>query len=135
MNAFLAPLAVALGIILTTQIATNAALGKALANSYIPAVVNMAVGLVATALLTWTVTAEWPAREAIRSAPWYGWVGGLLGAAYLTGNILLAPKLGAASLVGLVVAGQLIFSVLLDHFGWIGSNNIRLVSGEFSAAV
>jgi transporter family-2 protein len=33
---------------------------------------------------------------------------------------LLAPRLGAGELIGLVVAGQLIFSVLLDHFGWIG---------------
>jgi transporter family-2 protein len=40
--------------------------------------------------------------------------------AYLTGNILLAPKLGAGALVALIVAGQLIFSVLLDHFGWFG---------------
>lgn len=34
--------------------------------------------------------------------------------------ILLAPRLGAGELIGLVVAGQLIFSVLLDHFGWVG---------------
>ena len=38
----------------------------------------------------------------------------------LTGNILLAPRLGAGALVALVVAGQLIFSVLLDNFGWFG---------------
>jgi transporter family-2 protein len=57
----------------------------------------------------------------IRAAPWYAWVGGgLMGTIYLTGTILLAPRIGAGELVGLVVAGQLIFSVLLDHFGWIG---------------
>ena len=121
MNWFLAPFAVVLGVVLTTQVATNTQLGKALGNPYVPATVNMALGLLATVILTWSVTSEWPTREMVRAAPWYGWfAGGLLGATYVTGNILLAPKLGAGALVGLIVAGQLLFSVMLDHFGWIG---------------
>jgi transporter family-2 protein len=60
-------------------------------------------------------------RGLVRCRPWYAWLaGGLMGVIYLTGTILLAPKLGAGALVGLIVAGQLIFSVLLDQFGWIG---------------
>ena len=121
MSYLLAPFALLLGVILTTQVATNTQLGKALDNNFIPASVNMAIGLIATGALTWAVTSEWPTREMVRAAPWYAWIaGGLLGTAYLTGNILLAPKLGAGALVGLVVVGQLLFSVLLDHFGWIG---------------
>lgn len=121
MSWFLAPIAVALGVVLTTQVATNTQLGKALGNFYIPATVNMAVGLIVTSALTWVVTSHWPSHDMMRAAPGYAWfAGGLLGATYLTGNILLAPKLGAGALVGLIVAGQLIFSVLLDHFGWIG---------------
>jgi len=116
-----APFAVLLGVVLTTQVATNAQLGKSLGNLYIPATVNMVIGFIATAILTWCLTSQWPSREMIRDAPWYAWfAGGVLGAVYLTGNILLAPKLGAGELVGLIIAGQLIFSVLLDHFGWIG---------------
>jgi transporter family-2 protein len=121
MNWLLAPLAVLLGAILTAQVATNTQLGKALGNLYIPATVNMAFGLAVTAVLTWALTTEWPSREMVRAAPWYTWpAGGVLGVVYLTGNILLAPKLGAGALVSLIVAGQLIFSVLLDHFGWLG---------------
>jgi transporter family-2 protein len=121
MSWLFAPFAVLLGVVLTTQVATNSLLGKALNNDYIPAAVNMAIGLIATVVLTWSLTSEWPSREMVRAAPWYVWfAGGLMGTIYLTGNILLAPRLGAGELVGLVVAGQLIFSVLLDHFGWIG---------------
>jgi bacterial/archaeal transporter family-2 protein len=117
----LAPFAVLLGVVLTTQVATNAQLGKALGNDYMPAAVNMVIGLIATAVLTWFLTPEWPSREVFRSAPWYTWfAGGLMGTIYLTGTILLAPKLGAGELIGLIIAGQLVFSVLLDHFGWIG---------------
>jgi bacterial/archaeal transporter family-2 protein len=116
-----APFAFLMGIVLTTQVATNTQLGKALDNSYIPAMVNMVIGLVATVILTWSMTTEWPSREMMREAPWYAWVaGGVLGVTYLTGNVLLAPKLGAGELVGLIIAGQLMFSVLLDHFGWLG---------------
>jgi transporter family-2 protein len=121
MNWLFVPFAALLGVVLTTQVATNAQLGKALANEYIPAAVNMGIGLIATAVLTWSLTSEWPSREMVRAAPWYAWfAGGIMGTIYLTGNILLAPRLGAGELIGLVVAGQLIFSVLLDHFGWIG---------------
>jgi bacterial/archaeal transporter family-2 protein len=81
----------------------------------------MVIGFFATAILTWSLTSEWPSREMIRAAPRYAWfAGGLMGVIYLTGTILLAPRLGAGALVGLIVAGQLMFSVLLDHFGWIG---------------
>jgi transporter family-2 protein len=121
MSWLLVPFAILLGAVLTSQVATNAQLGKALDNPYIPATVNMAFGLIVTVILTWALTSQWPSREMMREAPWYVWpAGGVLGVTYLTGNILLAPKLGAGALVALVVAGQLIFSVLLDHFGWLG---------------
>jgi transporter family-2 protein len=121
MGLLLAPFAVLLGVVLTVQVATNAQLGKALGNPYIPATVNMVIGFFATVVLAWSLTSEWPSRELLRAAPWYAWfTGGIMGVIYLTGTILLAPRLGAGALVGLVVAGQLMFSVLLDHFGWIG---------------
>ena len=34
--------------------------------------------------------------------------------------MLLARELGAATLTALVVTGQLLCSVVLDHFGWVG---------------
>ena len=50
--------------------------------------------------------------------PW--WLGGLFGAAYLAIAIVLLPRLGAATVVALVVAGQFTCSLLCDHFGWMG---------------
>jgi bacterial/archaeal transporter family-2 protein len=113
-------IALLLGVVLATQIGINKQLGEALNNFYIPAFVNMVVGVLATLVITYIATDEWPTRELVRNAPWYAWLGGILGAAYVTAAILLAPRLGAAALIGLVVAGQLVFSVLIDHLGWIG---------------
>ena len=98
-----------LGVVLTTQVATNTLLGKALGNPYIPATVNMVIGFFATVVPTLSLTSEWPSREMlwdralVRLVCW--WTNGR----HLSNwNNSLAPKLGAGALVGLVVAGQLI---------------------------
>ncbi|HEY9713634.1 MAG TPA: DMT family transporter, partial [Chroococcales cyanobacterium] len=65
-------------------------------------------------------------REAIvpvatlSSVPWWAWTGGLCGTVLLLASLLAAPKLGAGSLVACIVAGQVICSILLDHFGFVG---------------
>ena len=121
MNWLAAPAALLLGVVLTTQVATNKQLGQHLRNLYIPAVVNMVIGIVATLAVTVALSREWPTPHMLRAAPWYLWLaGGVFGAIYLTGTILLAPALGAAALIGLVVTGQLVFSVLVDQLGWFG---------------
>lgn len=121
MNGLAAGAALLLGAVLTTQVATNKQLGQHLHNLYIPAAVNMLIGIVATVVLTMLLSKDYPSREMLRTAPWYLWLaGGVLGATYLTGTILLAPVLGAAALIGLVVTGQILFSVTVDHFAWFG---------------
>jgi transporter family-2 protein len=52
--------------------------------------------------------------------PWWLWIGGVLGALYVGGAAALTPKLGAGGFLVLVVAGQIIASVLVDHFGLMG---------------
>ncbi len=109
------------GVVLTAQIGSNALLGKLLGDPYIPAAVNMLIGVATTGALLLIVHKPLPAAATAAAVPWWIWLaGGVLGTIYLTGNILLAPKLGAAALVGLVVTGQLLFAVLCDHFGWLG---------------
>lgn len=121
MNPIYFAAALLLGATLTMQVATNKQLGEQLHNLYIPAVANMIVGLAATVAITLALSREWPTADMLRTSPWYGWLaGGVLGAVYLTGSILLAPRIGAAALIGLVVTGEIVFSVLVDNFGWFG---------------
>ncbi len=109
------------GAVLTTQVGSNTLLGKSINNPYIPAAANMVTGLIFTVLLLLIVHKPVPSVAQLRAAPWWAWLaGGFLGTAYLTGNILLAPKLGAAALVGLVVTGQLLLAVAADNYGWLG---------------
>lgn len=56
------------------------------------------------------------------SIDYHWWVGGLLGVCFLTGNLLLLPRLGAALTVVMTVAGQIIMGVMIDTLGLLGAN-------------
>lgn len=49
--------------------------------------------------------------------PWWGWLGGLCAAAYVTATFLLIPEIGAATTVALTVTGQQLFSATIDNYG------------------
>ena len=51
--------------------------------------------------------------------PWH-LIGGLGSAVYITSGILLFPRLGAVLTVGLWITGQMLASLVLDGFGWLG---------------
>ena len=55
-----------------------------------------------------------------RSLPWYMLGAGVFGVIlYQTINLTL-PRLGATTMVMLIIVGQLITGVIIDHFGWLG---------------
>lgn len=51
---------------------------------------------------------------------WWKFTGGLLGVVYVLSVVIIFPKLGAATTLSLIVAGQLVFALVFDHFGWFG---------------
>ncbi len=62
--------------------------------------------------------ARLPEGESFCSVPPLYWSAGLLGAAFITMNAVVTPKLGLAATFLLVLSGQLVASLLIDHFGW-----------------
>jgi bacterial/archaeal transporter family-2 protein len=58
-----------------------------------------------------------PRVAALRTLPWWGWLGGFAGATYVTSVFVLIPEIGVAPTVALTVAGQQIASVLVDRYG------------------
>jgi transporter family-2 protein len=61
-----------------------------------------------------------PASGVIERIPWWAWSGGLFGAIFIGISILVAYQLGAATLIALLVTGQMMASITMDHFGWLG---------------
>jgi bacterial/archaeal transporter family-2 protein len=62
-------------------------------------------------------------------------VGGLGSAVYITAGILLFPRLGAVTTVGLFVAGQMLASLVLDATGWLGVEREPLDVAAVAGAV
>ncbi|HEV7610580.1 MAG TPA: DMT family transporter [Steroidobacteraceae bacterium] len=61
-----------------------------------------------------------PTGVAIFRSHWWAWSGGLFGALYIAISIFLLPRMGAAAFVALLVAGQMLSSLIFDHFGLFG---------------
>jgi transporter family-2 protein len=105
---------------LPIQFGINAQLANWVDSALRATLVSFAVGAAALFALMLIAAREWPTAGRIMDAPWWVWIGGLLGAFYVLGSIVAAPRLGAVTLVALILAGQASASLLVDHFGWIG---------------
>ena len=108
------------GALLPTQAGVNLQLRHLLGHPLAATLVSFVVGTVALAALVAALRVPLPIGAAWARGEWWPWVGGLLGAVYIGATIVAAPRLGAATLVAALVAGQMVASLALDHFGWVG---------------
>ncbi len=117
MNPWLAMLAiVAIGAILPLQGLVNARLATALHGPVMAAFVSFLVGSVVLGAWLLVARTPWGAAPDARFPAWI-WVGGVLGAVYVAVFTLLIPRVGAAAAICLAVLGQVVASMLLDHYG------------------
>ena len=113
-------LAIAAGVLLPVQAGVNAQLRTALGSPVAAALISFLVGTAGLAAAAVLLRIPLPlARAWVETTPWQ-WTGGLIGAIYVLAAVVLAPKLGAGTLVAAVVAGQMFTSLLLDHYGLVG---------------
>lgn len=115
------PLSVILlgGVFLASQAPINAALAKSLGDPVLAACISFGVGFIALAVLS-AVRGAWPSGSAMVAAPWWSWLGGLLGAFYVAVVIWGMPQLGVLSTVAALVFGQVAAALILDAVGAFG---------------
>ncbi|HVM88836.1 MAG TPA: DMT family transporter [Puia sp.] len=119
--------ALALGAILPTQAAINSKLARAIGSPVYAAFISFAVGTVALFLYL-IITKQFNVQALQpKQHPWWIWIGGLLGTFFVAGIVILMPRLGVVLTFSLVIAGQMIASILFDQFGWL-SVAIREIS-------
>jgi bacterial/archaeal transporter family-2 protein len=121
--------AIAAGAMLPFQFGINAQLASWVGSPLRATLVSFAVGTLVLAAATLVFARGWPA-ERVAGAPWWVWVGGFLGAFYVLGSVVTAPKLGAAALFAFILAGQAIASLAVDHFGWVGFDENPVTPGR-----
>lgn len=113
-------LAIAAGVALSAQIGVNNSLRFGLNSSLFAALFSFAIGTVGLLVYAIATRSAWPTMQVLLKVPAWAWLGGFLGAFYVITAIFVAPRLGAASLISLIVTAQICTSLVLDHFGLLG---------------
>jgi transporter family-2 protein len=106
------------GMLLPIQFLINARLSQGFQSPLWATTISFVVGTLG--LLAWMAArgqlgaANWPGALAL---PWWAWVGGLMGAVYVSLTIITVPVVGPTALVVLLILGQMVAGTALDHFG------------------
>ena len=122
--------AIAAGAMLPIQFGINAQLASWVESPLRATLVSFVVGAAVLLVATLVFARGFASGRDLGTAPWWVWVGGFLGAFYVLGSVLTAPKLGAAALFAFILAGQAVASLAVDHFGWVGFDENPITPGR-----
>ena len=119
---FALPSALALlaGVSVVIQQVLNANLRTELSSAVWSGFMSYFLGLMCMIVLAVVLRDPVPSTAVLARIPLWAWSGGIFGAIFIGLSIVVAHKLGAATLVALLVTGQMIAAIVLDHFGWLG---------------
>jgi transporter family-2 protein len=113
-------LALIAGTMMPTQAAANNKMATVVGSPILAAFISFFVGTVVLFVYA-VVTGESLGNIAsARNAPPVAWIGGFFGAFFVTAAVTLVPRLGVAMTFSLIVAGQMLVTLVLDHFGFLG---------------
>jgi transporter family-2 protein len=119
LEAFAIPFLLFVGSLLAVQAAANVQLSAAVDSPFGASTLQLGIG--AALLFAVAVPAgALGAFDVLGGVRAWHLLGGIGSAVYITAGILLFPRLGAVVSVGLFITGQMLASVLLDGFGWLG---------------
>lgn len=125
-------LALLAGAVLPVQGAINGLLRQDLGAPFVVGTISFIVAtlsMLLVLLVTLTLmNGARPQLSGLKTMPWWGWIGAVCGATYVTTIFTAIPAIGTAATVGLTVAGQQIVSLFVDRHGWF-----RLPQREISA--
>ncbi len=112
--------AVVAGAVIPFQFGINVVLSRYVGGAARASLVSFVAGTLVLLVAVLAFFRGTPSGAKLADAPWWMWVGGVLGAFYVLGSVVSAPKLGAATFVALILAGQAAGSLTVDHYGLVG---------------
>ena len=115
--------AIIAGILIAVQASTNTALRLHLSSPWIAALTNFLVGITALIIIILIIRPDtFSAMKPMISGevPLWKMIGGFLGAFFVLSVTVLAPHLGVGRVILLYLFGQILMSVVIDHFGLFG---------------
>lgn len=115
-------LALASGALTPTQAAINNKLTHYAGNPMLASFISFCVGTVAILCCLFFTKSPFASISSLKDAPLISWTGGLCGAFFVTAIIIAVPRLGVAMTFSLVVLGQMLITLPIDHYGFLGSD-------------
>lgn len=134
MQIVLIAMGVLTGAMVPLQLAFNGQLGVALKGPVIASFFVFATGVLATGLVLILARSPLPDLGTLRAVPLTAWVGGILATLYILAVVYLVPKLGVGSAAVLIVAGQLVTALILDHLGAFGMQQVTISAMRLAGA-
>lgn len=132
-------LALVAGAVLPVQGAINGLLRQDLGAPFVVGAISFAVAtlsMIAVLLVTLLLMdGAKPQLGGLRTMPWWGWIGAVCGATYVTTVFVAIPVIGTAAAVGLTVAGQQIVSLFVDRYGWFRLPQREISTLRFAGVV
>jgi transporter family-2 protein len=113
-------LAAGAGVSFVMQQAVNADLRTGLNSAVWAGFVSYLGGTLCMLVLALLMRVAVPLIAAVARSNWWAWSGGFFGAVYIAVSILLVPRLGTATFMALLIAGQMLASLAFDHYGLLG---------------
>jgi bacterial/archaeal transporter family-2 protein len=113
-------LVVGAGVSVALQQVLNANLRTQLGSPWWAAFVSYAVGMLVMLIVALTASGPRLSISPTDGASWLAWTGGLFGAIFIGTAVLMVPTMGAATVLSLIVVGQMLGSLVFDHFGILG---------------
>jgi len=109
------------GIAISIQSGVNGELGKRI-GSIEGAMISFLIGLLALCLIMF-FTGKGQLTDVFQVPKWQ-LLGGVLGAFYIFIMVLNVPQIGVGSFIVTSIVGQIVMSIVIDHFGWFGRKPI-----------
>ena len=119
-NYFFIILAILAGMAMPTQAVINSKLADSTGNPILAAFISFAVGTVALFLYILLTGIPLSDLATAKNAPPVAWIGGFLGAFFVSVMATIVPRTGVALTFSIAIAGQMLITLLIDHFGWLG---------------
>ncbi len=126
----------AIGLLMPFQTAANSRLRQVVGPAYVSTLVSFTVSTLALLLVSLVAgILILPTETMFAEARWWSWFVGIVAVVTITIAIHLFKEIGQLQALIIPMFSQLVFSLLIDHFGWFGAKVIPLGTNRIIGAL
>ncbi len=120
------------GALVPLQLAFNGQLGGVTRNAFTASLIVFLVGALVLTIVVAVTRPSLPTASELAAAPKTVWLGGVIATGYIIAIVVLTPRLGVGLTTGLILVGQIMTALMLDHLGAFGNAQHSLNGGRLA---